>query len=163
MLTGEEIVRRGIVSPDGGLPDGHIQPHGVDLSLDGVWRLDGTGQLGAADADRRLPERVPLPFDAEGWVHLAPGAYGLRFAQPVAFPRDCGGLAFPRSSLLRMGCHVPTAVWDAGYRGRAESVLVVGNPDGVRLQRGARVVQLVVLRLSGPTAAYAGRYQGENL
>lgn len=163
MLTGQEIASRGIVSPDGGPPEGHVQPNGIDLSLDEVWRLRGAGQLGASDADRQLPEREPLPFDAEGWVLLAPGAYGLRFAEPVALPLDCGGLAFPRSSLLRMGCHVPTAVWDAGYRGRAESVLVVGNPDGVRLQRGARVVQLVVFRLSAATAAYAGRYQGEHL
>jgi dUTP pyrophosphatase len=62
-----------------------------------------------------------------------------------------------------MGVHVPTAVWDAGYAGRGEGLLVVSNPRGVRLQRGARVVQLVVWRLSeSAPLGYAGRYQHEN-
>jgi dUTP pyrophosphatase len=62
-----------------------------------------------------------------------------------------------------MGLHVPTAVWDAGYGGRGETVLVVTNPHGVRLERGARIAQLVLWRLAGPAAQqYAGRYQGEN-
>ena len=71
---------------------------------------------------------------------------------------DCGGLCFPRSSLLRMGVHVPTAVWDAGYAGRGEGLLEVGNPHGVRLQRGARIVQLVLFRLTeAARAGYAGQ------
>jgi dUTP pyrophosphatase len=58
-----------------------------------------------------------------------------------------------------MGLSVPTAVWDAGYGGRGEGLLVVSNPHGVRLQRGARIAQLVLFQLSGPTTGYAGRYQ----
>ena len=78
-------------------------------------------------------------------------------------PTDCGGLCFPRSSLLRMGLTVPTAVWDAGYGGRGEGLLIVTNPHGVRLQRGARIAQLVVFRLTQPASqAYQGRYQGEH-
>jgi dUTP pyrophosphatase len=37
------------------------------------------------------------------------------------------------------------------------------NARGYRLQRGARVLQLVFFRLSSPTAeGYKGRYHGEN-
>jgi deoxycytidine triphosphate deaminase len=40
----------------------------------------------------------------------------------------------------------------------------VSNPHGVRLQRGARIVQLVVFRLTAAAGAgYAGSYQHENL
>jgi dUTP pyrophosphatase len=163
MLTGEELRALGAVSPDAPLPDAAVQPNGVDLSLDAIWRIRGGGTLGVRDAERRLPEREPVPFDPDGWVALPPGAYGIRFAETVALPRDCGGLAFPRSSLLRMGVHVPTAVWDAGYTGRAESLLIVLAGDGLRLQRGARIAQLVLFRLSAVTAGYRGRYQGENL
>jgi dUTP pyrophosphatase len=86
----------------------------------------------------------------------------VRYAERVAVPVDCGGLCFPRSSLIRMGVHVPTAVWDAGYAGRGQGLLIVTNPHGVRLQRGARIVQLVLFRLSEAVkAGYAGRYQHE--
>ena len=94
---------------------------------------------------------------------LAPGTYGIRYAEWVEVPADCGGLCFPRSSLLRMGVYVPTAVWDAGYAGRGEGLLQVSNACGVRLQRGARIVQLVLFRLTtAASAGYTGAYQHEN-
>jgi dUTP pyrophosphatase len=159
VLSGDDIRRAGLLGPAQGL----FQPNGVDLSLDSVWRLLEPGVLGCANADRQLPEREALDFDADGWLHLGPGGYGIRDAEAVELPRDCGGLCFPRSSLLRMGVYVPTAVWDAGYAGRGEGWLEVSNPHGVRLQRGARIVQLVVFRLTRPAAdGYQGAYQHEN-
>jgi dUTP pyrophosphatase len=71
-------------------------------------------------------------------------------------------LAMPRSSLLRCGVTVHTAVWDAGYSGRSQSLMVVYNPRGFRLQRNARIVQLVFFRLTQETEGYQGIYQGEN-
>ena len=161
MLSGDDIRRVGLLGPDQGSIQ--FQPNGVDLSLDSVWRLLGSGTLGRENADRQLPERESLDFDADGWLHLRPGGYGMRYAERVELPRDCGGLCFPRSSLLRMGVYVPTAVWDAGYAGRGEGWLEVSNPHGVRLQRGARIVQLVVFRLTRAAASgYHGAYQHEN-
>jgi dUTP pyrophosphatase len=164
VLSGEEIRRLHVVGlPDGVAAQKHIQPNGVDLSLDAVWELIEMGALGRAAAERSLPARSELPFDAEGWLHLGAGAYGVRYAEWVEVPADCGGLVFPRSSLLRMGLHVPTAVWDAGYAGRGEGLLQVTNREGVRLQRGARIVQMVLFRLTAPPGAgYAGQYQHEN-
>lgn len=156
MLNGEEIRQLGIVESS------PLQPNGVDLSLDTVWRFEGGGSLGSSNEDRRLPSRYELPFDGSGWVDLAQGTYGIRYVEWVELPLDCGGLCFPRSSLLRMGLHVPTAVWDAGYGGRGEGLLVVNNPHGVRLQHQARIAQLVIFRLSqAAVAGYAGLYQHE--
>jgi len=163
MLSGDEIRRRGVVDLATSLAEQALfQPNGVDLSLDAVWRFSAAGALGQSNADRHLPGREELAFDALGWLVLAAGAYGIRYAESVDLPTDCGGLCFPRSSLLRMGLHVPTAVWDAGYGGRGEGMLIVTNPHGVRLQRGARIAQLVLFRLTEPAAGYAGQYQNEN-
>ena len=134
----------------------------MDLSLDSVWQFVEPGAVGVQAAARRLPSRDALLLDADGWFDLAPATYGIRYAEAVELPTDCGGLRFPRSSLLRMGLTVPTAVWDAGYRGRGEGLLVDANPHGVRVQRGARIAQLVVFRLTRPTSGYQGRYQGEH-
>jgi len=156
VLSGEDIRLSGLLPPD----RGQYQPNGVDLSLDTVWSVSGPGTLGRSNADRLLPEREPLRFDDDGWLHLPQGGYGVRYAEYVQVPTDCGGLCFPRSSLLRMGAYIPTAVWDAGYNGRGEGWLEVRNPYGLRLQQGARVVQLVIFRLTAPASAgYAGAYQ----
>jgi dUTP pyrophosphatase len=159
VLSGDEILQAGVLSVD----PSHIQPNGVDLSLDAVWRLAAAGALGRSNADRVLPPREALQVGPDDWLYLPHGSYGIRYAEWVSLPRDCGALCFPRSSLLRMGLHVPTAVWDAGYAGRGEGLLQVTNPHGVRLQQGARIAQLVVFRLSRPSgSAYAGAYQREN-
>ena len=161
MLPGDEIERLRIVAPDGALADGQLQPNGVDLTLGEVWTLAEAGALGRADADRRLPERREVAADERGWFRLAPGAYVVRYAEALDIPTDCGGLCFPRSSLLRMGVHLPTAVWDAGYRGRGETLLAVANRHGVALERGARLAQLVVFSLTRGTVGYRGRYLEE--
>src|SRR5437868_3381588 len=147
MLAGEEMRRLSVVAS---AVAGQVQPNGIDLSVDAVWRWREVGVLAAASEERHLPARDELRFDASGWVDLDAGAYGIRYAEWTAIPSDCGGLVFARSSLLRMGAHVPTAVWDAGYAGRGQGLLVVSSPHGLRLQRGARIVQLVLFRLTEP-------------
>jgi dUTP pyrophosphatase len=73
-------------------------------------------------------------------------------------------LARPRSTLLRCGASLETALWDPGYRGRSQSLLVVHNQSGLRLKRNARLMQLVFMRLDrAAEKAYAGIYQGENI
>jgi len=163
MLAGEEMQRRQVVRlQDAQAEQAHVQPNGVDLSLDAVWRFRGAGTLGVDNADRTLPTQDELAFAADGWLELAPATYGVRYAELVEVPLDCGGLCFPRSSLLRMGVYVPTAVWDAGYAGRGSGLLVVNSPHGLRIQRGTRIAQLVLFRLTEPaSSAYAGQYQHE--
>ena len=69
----------------------------------------------------------------------------------------------PERQELRAGeLRAHTAVWDAGYSGRSQSLLVVYNPQGLRLQKNARIVQLIFLQLTGTTEGYNGAYQGEN-
>jgi dUTP pyrophosphatase len=57
-----------------------------------------------------------------------------------------------------------TALWEPGYRGRRQSLLVVYNSHGLRLKRNARLMQLIFLRLEKEAEKlYSGKYQGENI
>ena len=144
--------------------ESQLQPNGFDLSLREVARFNTPGRLGASDADRILPETEALPFDGEGWLELPQGSYLITFNEVVNLPPDMMALGRPRSSLLRSGVALHTAVWDAGYRGRSQSLLTVHHPDSFRLQRNARLAQLVFFRLATPPEqGYQGRYQGEGL
>ena len=137
-----------------------LQPNGIDIRVERVDRLTSRAVLGV---DERVPaERSELATDAEGWWDLDPGPYVIRYRERVNLPNDVMAFARPRSSLLRSGVAIHTAVWDAGYSGQGEGLLSVLAPAGYRLQRGARVVQLVFLRLDRPAAqGYAGAYQDE--
>ena len=150
-------------------PDLHrqLQPNGIDVTVRSVASFhagNGPGAVGVGDSDRVLPEPTDLEFGPDGWLVLSPGHYLVTFNEVVNLPRWLMALGRPRSSLLRMGVTLHTAVWDAGYRGRSQALLVVHHADGFRLQRDARIAQLVFFPLSAPDArGYDGRYQRENL
>ncbi len=139
-----------------------VQPNGFDLTLLEVAMLQTPGRLAASNSQRLVSGLAPLVFDGLGFIDLLPGAYILTYNEIAHLPNNLMALARPRSSLLRCGVTIDTAVWDAGYSGRSQSLMVVHNPQGFRLQRNARVIQLVFLRLSEETEGYQGAYQGEN-
>jgi dUTP pyrophosphatase len=139
-----------------------LQPNGVDITLERVSVFRGRGQLGRSNAERVLPDVEDLPWNADGALDLAPGAYHVRFNETVNLPTWLMAYARPRSSLLRSGVALHTAVWDAGYSGRGTSLLVVYHPDGFRVARDARICQLVFHCLTSPAGqGYSGAYQHE--
>ncbi len=142
--------------------DQQIQPNGVDLSLYSVQAFQSGGQLGFSSAERVLPPLTAIDFE-DGWVDLPQGQYLATFNEIVHLPVEVMALGRPRSSLLRMAVSVGTAVWDAGYNGRSQSLLIVYNPGGLRLAQNARLLQLVFFEIEGGTHAYDGFFQNENL
>jgi dUTP pyrophosphatase len=142
--------------------DNQLQPNGVDITLEGVSRFRGPGYLGRTNQERVLPQTEELSFGPDGTLYLPPGAYQVRFNEIVSLPDWLMAYARPRSSLLRSGVALHTAVWDAGYSGRGMSMLVVYHPAGFRVARDARICQLVFHRLAQSTdASYSGAYQHE--
>ena len=141
-----------------------LQPNGFDLTVREVARLLSPGSMGAGNGQRDLAGSQALAFGPGDWLNLDPGPYLITFNEVVNLPLDLMALGRTRSSLLRSGVSVHTAVWDAGYRGRSEALLVVHHPQGYRVQKGARLVQLIFFRLLRPVSlGYQGRFQGENL
>ena len=141
-----------------------LQPNGFDLTLREVGRFVSAGSIGSGPGGRELSDTETVSFGHDDWIQLEPGPYLVTYNEVVNLPRDLMALGRPRSSLLRSGVSVHTAVWDAGYCGRSQSLMVVHQGSGYRLQRGARLMQLIFFRL--PRAAgrgYQGRFQGENL
>ncbi len=140
-----------------------VQPNGIDLTLREIALFETSGRIATSDSQRLVSGLAPLVFDGLGFIDLMPGAYIVTYNEIVHLPNNVMALARPRSSLLRCGVTVDTAVWDAGYSGRSQSLMVVYNPRGFRLQRNARVVQLIFLPLTRETAGYQGAYQEENI
>jgi len=141
-----------------------VQPNGIDLTLKEVALFSSPGSLGPCNKNRVLSSTAPLVFDGLGRVDLLPGCYLVTYNEVVNLPKNIMALAMPRSSLLRCGVSIHNAVWDAGYSGRSQSLMVVYNTQGFRLYRNARIVQIVFLFLSREVAqGYQGMFQGENI
>ena len=107
--------------------DQQLQPNGFDLTLCQVARLTSAGYMGSRPDQRGLSDTEPLEFDRMGWLRLAAGSYLITFNEVVHLPLDLMALGRPRSSLLRSGVSIHTAVWDAGYQGRSQALFSVYN------------------------------------
>ncbi len=134
-----------------------IQPNGVDIRLDSVAVPTGGGHLGREG--KTIGERRTVD-QSDGQFDLDPGAYVVGYLDEIAVPDGHIGFILPRSSLLRNGATLETAVWDAGYRGRGEGLLRVDAP--LTIETEARIGQFV-LAAADHEGTYDGSYQGEGL
>lgn len=140
-----------------------LQPSGIDLTVRELAAYTSGGIITCDNTRRIISDTRRLEFGERNRIHLTAGAYLLTYNEIVNLPLGLMALALPRSSLLRSGAAVHTAVWDPGYRGRAQSMLSVYNPAGFTLEKDARVVQLVFFTLEETGEGYQGAYQGENI
>lgn len=167
VLSGRDILR--LIKKDPPLVedwidlDEQVQANGFDLTLRDVAVPQSAGRITAASSQRVVADLSPLVFDGMDEIELVPGTYIITYNEIVHLPKNIMALGRPRSSLLRCGVTVGTAVWDAGYEGRSQSLLVVYNYRGFRVQRNARITQLVFFELTGDSEGYGGVYQGENI
>ena len=143
-----------------------LQPNGVDFT---VWKIFGfantAGKIAFDNSERELPETSEIKFNENNWIYLPKGYYKIILNEKLNIPKDVMAIGAPRSSLLRVGVSVETAIWDAGYSGRSECLLIVFNEAGFYIKKNARVVQLVFIKISRITRSgksYNGQYNFEN-
>jgi dUTP pyrophosphatase len=148
------------------MPDrqNQIQPNGVDLTVREIAVLNTSGAITVDNQGRVLSVTSPLAFNGLGRLDLLPGPYLVTCNEVIHVPKNITALAQPRSSLLRCGVGIHNAVWDAGYSGRSQALMMVYNPLGFRIYRNARFLQLIFFRLSSEIdRGYSGIFQGENI
>ena len=162
--------------------DLQLTPNGFDMTVGKLFEFDEQGSLDFSNSERKIPEgrqvyaqkqspppgagggnsSSPKENSSEqkyGWWELKPGAYKIKTNERFNIPHDLMGMAYPRSSLLRMGAFTQTAFWEAGFQGKAEFLLKVENPEGVKIKENARVTQIAFGKIMEVEEGYNGRYQ----
>ncbi len=144
-------------------PDVQLTPNGFDLTAAKIFEFSSPGAIDFSNSERIIPECKELApskknqQDKYGWWHLAKGAYKIRTNETVNLPGDLIALAFTRTSLLRVGAFTQHGVWDAGFCGKGEFILIVENNAGIDIKQNARVTQLIFVRVN-ETEKYNGIY-----
>jgi len=162
----ERIISQGLIEDYLNL-DIQLTPNGFDLTAGCVFEFDTAGALDFSNNERIVPAGKELspkkknPEDKFGWWNLKKGTYKIKTNETVNVANDLIALAFSRTSLLRMGCFTQHGVWDAGFKGRGEFVLVVDNPEGISLKQNARIAQLVFAAINEINEGYTGIYQNK--
>jgi len=145
--------------------DLQLTPNGFDVTVGRLFEFDEQGSLDFSNSEREVPDGKEIytqkqsPEEKYGWWKLEPGAYKIKTNERFNIPHNLMGLAFPRSSLLRMGAFTQTAFWEAGFQGKAEFLLKVENPKGIKIKENARITQVAFGEIMEVEEGYNGRYQ----
>jgi len=158
ILSGDEIgpLVKKVVSADSGEQK---QPAGYDVTVNSIHSFPKTRfTLGIEKGENSA--LTPVPITEEAYFDLDPGAYFVELNEITTIPPDAIGIMLPRSTLLRNGLDVRTALFDPGYSGQPKVMLVCHRP--ARIQKFSRIGQLVILKSDREfSSKYSGRYQGE--
>ncbi len=140
--------------------DLQVQPAGVDLTVRKIELFQEPGVLDFDNSSRKIANGE----EVTGGRLEGGSSYRVTYNETVSVPNDAVGVILPRSSLLRNGGHLVSALWDPGYEGRGQGLLQVLNPHGLIVKKDARIGQIVFLALEGEVSdGYDGEFQGENL
>ncbi len=158
ILSGDEIslLVKKVVAADSGEQK---QPAGFDVTVSNIHSFPHTRFfLGMEKGENSALSQVPVTDGI--YFDLEPGAYFVELNEITTIPPDAIGILLPRSTLLRNGLDVRTALFDPGYSGQPKVMLVCHRP--ARIQRFSRIGQLVILKSDKEfSGKYSGQYQGE--
>lgn len=143
--------------------DKQLQPSGFDLSMESIEEYLDEGSVDFSNKERIIAKTRTIEPDEKGWINLEKGVYKVVYNEIVKMPLNVAAIARTRSTLLRNGAEVGTAVWDPGYEGRSSSMLTVHNPYGMKLKKDARVAQLIFFETGDVEKGYRGIYQKERM
>ncbi|MCM8786918.1 MAG: deoxyuridine 5'-triphosphate nucleotidohydrolase [Candidatus Omnitrophica bacterium] len=143
--------------------DIQLTPNGFDLTAEKIFQFSSAGFLDFSNKERvisKVKEILPKKksTDKYGWWKLKKGIYKVRTNEIINLPNNLIALAFSRTSILRIGAFTQHGVWDAGFSGKGEFVLVVQNPTGINIKQNARIAQLIFLKIK-KTEGYNGIYK----
>ena len=170
MINGIDYLKK--MYPDRDEKD--YQPSGLDLRLGNVYYLDATEEkkYGLINGEKILPEHKPLKPRllqvasddyVAGW-DLEPNIpYICEVTPRIKIGENNAQFYLPRSTLLRAGVNVYTALGDLGYNGHLSFLVINHGFRPFFIQVKERFAQLVDFEVKGGSESYDGDYQEEEL
>lgn len=149
--------------------DEDYQPSGMDLRLGRVFMIDDSDDFyGLADGQKYLPEhkeiRPSLLKNGEddyiaGWFLQSGVPYICQVRGQIEIGKQNAQFYLPRSSLLRAGINVYTALGDLGYNGHLSFLVINHGNKPFFIGEGERFAQLIDFEVQGGSESYNGDYQ----
>lgn len=164
MINGESILKERYNDLD----DNQYQPTGIDLTLDSIQTIENTSLhlYGLFKDIKVLPkheELRPNTVQVKGSLRqvftLQPNVpYIATTKEKIKIAPDSAQFYLPRSSLLRAGVSVQTALGDAGFNGHLSFLIINHRNTDFCIEKGARFAQLVDIQAQGVGCEYDGDY-----
>ena len=139
-----------------------IQPNAVDLTIDKVWLLENGVFMLSGSTKQALPRRTinPIKRQTDGIevFRLKGGTYVVEFDQKVEMGANEAGIVVSRSTLMRNGVWLESALYDSGYKGHMHAGLKVAQGIEFIFPRHERIAQFLCFEAEA-LSQYNGTYQ----
>lgn len=154
--------------------DKDYQPSGLDLRLGKVFYLDFERDevYGLIDGEKYLPKHLPIkPILMQcgeddyvaGWKLMPQQPYICQVKDQIKIGENNAQFYLPRSTLLRAGVNVYTALGDLGYNGHLSFLVINHGARPFFIGEGERFAQLVDFEVKGGSESYDGDYQEKEI
>ena len=168
MINGIDYLRK--MYP--GRSEEDYQPSGLDLRLGKVYHIDYDKNLqyGIFDGGKYLPRHVEAREShitlgsyetIYGWFLEPQKPYMCEVQEQIKIGDNNAQFYLPRSSLLRAGINVYTALGDIGYNGHLSFLVINHGSQDFFIEKGERFAQLIDFEVRGGSESYDGDYQEE--
>lgn len=137
--------------------EGDVQPNGIDLRLGRVFTYSKEEDYFLLSEDKKHVRRlIEIQPEVDGYFALDKGYFLIEFANFARIGKDECGVVYPRSTLMRNGIEIFSAVYDSGYSGAMCAGMLVTCK--AYIAKGARIAQFVTFSADA-NGAYGGQYQ----
>lgn len=164
MINGEKVLR----DKYPGLDENQYQPAGIDLKLGKVMILDESEEVyGISGNVKQLPDHKLIPETAvtikastleTGWLIEPHIPYIGVTKEKIKIDSNAAQIYFPRSSLLRAGVDVRTALGDPGFNGHLSFLIINHSNKPFFLKKNERFAQMIDIQVQGSINDYDGDY-----
>ncbi len=132
---------------------------GFDLTICDIMKLSNGGEIDFDNSSRKIPDHESIEPINNRWK-LKPGGYIVKYNEIVEVPLDAVAIVLPRSSLMRTGGTLCSAIWDPGYKGRGIGLMITYAE--ITFHKNARIAQIMFIKNQEKTnKGYSGTYQNE--
>lgn len=180
MINGIDYLKK--MYPDRDEKD--YQPSGMDLRLGKVYEIENVNHpYGLYGGEKHLPIHVEkkeeilkfIDYESKindlssaeekvyyGWFLKPNKAYICQVQDQIKIGDHNAQFYLPRSTLLRAGINVYTALGDLGYNGHLSFLVINHSLSPFFIERGERFAQLIDFEVRGGSESYDGDYQEEH-
>lgn len=171
MINGIDYLKKMYPNRD----DKDYQPSGLDLRLGKVYSLDYSDEIenyGLINGQKILPNHkavkpklIQVANDdfVAGWDLIPFVPYICEVKNQIKIGENNAQFYLPRSTLLRAGVNVYTALGDLGYNGHLSFLVINHGTKPFFIETGERFAQLVDFEVKGGSESYDGDYQEEEV
>lgn len=139
---------------------------GIDLRLGAIYKVISGGAFIEANLGKRKGVKTEkiAEYQQRGRqkeIIIKPGEYYLvSTLETINTPADLMPVVYPRTSLFRAGLLLLNSKTDPGYKGPLTMGLTNLSKFDVKLQMGARICNVVFVKIEGKISLYRGQHQG---